>query len=455
MDFEANMGGQQSPACGNRESSGKGGQHSPGVVRWNLRATTGEGMATNFAFGLVNPFISVFAIALGAGSLLISMLSALPALANVVTFIVGPPYVERHRRKLPFVFHWATIHRFFYLAFVTIIFLPAFKGEAFVLLFSLSAIPAALCGLAWTDMMGYLFPERQRSELFAKRNVFVGFAGIIATFIAGYELDLICFPYNYVLLFCFAFVISLVGLKYLKETIDLGNVANKGFTRTFRDRVRALTGDPEFGAKFKYFALSCTALWSGFGFTAAMWPIYHVNVLHLPNKIIGMLGVVSGFVMVLSYPYWGRLSNVKGERWVLLICMGGLTAFTSLYVIYPNYLYLMLLQAAAGAFTGGLNLAVFNLLLAYAKAEERANATGVFNAMLNGAAFIAPFIGNMWYERFGLYATFHTCTAIRFMSMVLLWRIMETKLPGKKTLHEFGRRVLRGPKIKIREVVRR
>ncbi|HHY45854.1 MAG TPA: MFS transporter [Firmicutes bacterium] len=404
-------------------------------------------MGTNLAFGMTNPFMQVYALALGASSFMVNMVSALPALVNVFSFALGPRWIEGEERKLPAVMKWAIGHRIFYALMALVPFLPAWRAEALVLLFSMSSFPNAMSGIAWTAMMGHVFPPGKRSEVFARRNGYVGFAGIAGTLVAGYLLDWIEFPLNYVVVFLVAFLGSVVGLHYLRMTIELGGTARRGPARGFVEMARAVMRDKEFGRQFKYFSLSCTALWFGFGFTAASWAIYHVTVLHLPNKIIGMFGVVNGLAMVLFYPYWGALATVKGERWVLLICMAGLTIFPTLYTLWPSAMYLGVLQLVSGACTGGLNFAIFNLLLGYARPEERANAAGIFNAMVNAAAFVAPFLGNIWYENYGVISTFHACTMIRFASLVLLWKIMETELPGTRVLKKLvaaGPRTVRG-----------
>ncbi|NPV52122.1 MAG: MFS transporter [Firmicutes bacterium] len=418
-----------------RGAGRRGRRVSEKLVRRNFFYTTAEGMSTNVAFGMVNPFLPVYAIALGANSLLVGLVTALPAAANVFAYLLGADITERRpENKLATAVTWGVTHRLLYLPMGFIPFLPWFRPEAFVLLVSLAAVPFAVSVTAWTAMVGDMFPENRRGEIFGLRNMYVGLTGVMGTMAAGYFLDFVAFPFNYMYLFLAACGFALLGIYFMNRMAEIRVRRRPVERRSFGQRLRALFEDRDLGRNFRYFSLSCFMLWFGFGFTAAMWAIYHVQVLNLSNSVIGLFTVVNGLATVVSSVAWGRVAVRKGERLVLLTSMSGLAAMPALYMLSRSLIFLFGAQVFSGVMMGGLNLAVFNLLLNYAKPEERANAAAVFNMLMNAATFIAPFMGNAWYSAYGIVSTFYAGFGVRLIGLVFLWKIMDRELPGVRAL---------------------
>lgn len=403
------------------------------TIRHNFIYTTLEGMATNTAFGLVNPFLGVYAIALGASSLFVALLTSAPALANALAFLPAASLVERRKARLPMVLLWAGLHRMLYLPLAFIPFLPTVSGVkagVLVAIVTLMSVPGAISGVAWTAMVGDMFPENRRGEIFGLRNMYVGLTGVLGTLAAGYLLDIVAFPVNYMVLFIVASAFGALGIAFMSRMQEViptrertveASEARPGLISRMKD----LLTDEEYGRKFKFFSLSCFVLWFGFGFTAAMWPIYHVEVLSLSNATIGAFATLAGIATVVSSVYWGRVVSRRGNRIVLLICMAGLAVFPAAYMLSRSVSYLYAMQVVSGFCIGGINLTVFNLALAYAKPGRSASAVAVFNMMINVASFVAPFLGDVFYRTFGIQLTFYAGTCVRLVSLLLLSRIMD------------------------------
>jgi len=105
--------------------------------------------------------------------------------------------------------------------------------------------------------------------------------------------------------------------------------------------------------------------------------------------------------------------------------MAGLAVFPVMYVLSRSVTYLYLMQAASGFCLGGLNLAVFNLVLEYSKPGRSASAVAVFNMLMNVATFAAPFLGDVFYNAFGIPTVFYAGTCVRLVSLLLLSAIIE------------------------------
>lgn len=408
-----------------RRREGARRQGAQGDVRHNFIFMTLEGMAANTVLGLVNPFLGVYAIALGASSFLVGLLTAVPALVNTVVFLPAAGMVERRKVRLPMTLLWTGLHRALYVPLAFIPFLPlapAARAVVLVAIVALMSLPGAVSGVAWTAMVGDMFPGHRRGEVFGLRNMYVGIAGVAGTFVAGHLLDLVRFPGNYLALFLAAAGFGALGLVFLRNMREEepSSAAPPTPGASLVARTRDLLTDEQYGRKFKSFLASCSMLWFGFGLTAAMWPIYHVEVLHLPNATIGGFAILVGMAAVISSVYWGKVASRRGNRIVLLISTAGFAVYPAMYTLSRSVTYLYLMQAASGVCLGGLNLAVFNLALEYARPGRSASAVALFNMLINAATFVAPFLGDGLYRSLGVTTTLYVGSCVRLASLLFL-----------------------------------
>lgn len=415
------------------------------LVRRNFIFTTAEGLFTNAAFGLTAPFIPIYVLAVGGTSFHVSLVTALPPLVTAAAFLIGVRVVDRLPQRLHFIIRWAFLHRVVYLAMALVALIPLWRPDLLVALTTLQALPGALSGLAWTAMMGDIFPQNRRGELIGLRNMYTGITGLFTTFLAGILLDHLRLPLNYLVVFAAAFVLSMAGLHFMNQMREEpGAVGPKTATNIpILEHWRRLAGDTTYGRNFRYFIFSSALLWLAFGYTGPIWPIYHVKVLHLSNVVIGSFSVLAGLAGVLTSGLWGRLAARRGERIVLFIGVGGLTLFTATYMLSPSPAYLMFSQALGGAWTAALNLAVFNLALNYCVPSERAAAVAWFNAIINLAAFVGPFLGELWYVHFGVASTFYSGTVIRALALLVVWRLIRPGFLNVRYLAGVSSRLIR------------
>ncbi len=414
-----------------------------GEVKHNFVYGTLEGMVSNMAFSLVNPFFGVYAIALGASSLMVGLLTAIPALVNTLTFMPAAGFVERRESRLPTVIFWAGLHRSLYIILAFIPFMPVARPAFLVAVVTLMSIPGAISGVAWTAMMGDMFPAEDRGEVFGLRNMFVGLTGILGTMVAGRLLDRVSFPHNFTLLFLTAAGFGGCGIWLMSKMREPllerpGYIQQK--TRLV-SRIKSLLDDEELGSKFGFFCASSFVLWFGFGFLAAMWTIYHVEVLKLSNTVIAGFSVLSGITTVVGSRYFGKMASKRGNVVVLSVCMAVVGVFPITYMLSSSLMFLNIMQLVSGFVLGGLNLAVFNLVFAYSRPEKSPSATAVFNMLINLASFIAPFLGDACYKMFGIRATFYVGAGFRLLALILLARLLEVSdFTGRRCVRSFDLR---------------
>ncbi len=159
-----------------------------------------------FWFGMLSgsaiAFLPIYATRLGASGLEISLLTAGPALINLIFSLPAGRWLEH----LPLIHTnaWsAALQRLGYLALV---FLPLlFHGKveisAIILVYAAMSIPATLQAIGFNALFAEVVPLELRGEVVGKRNALLAVSLTGGTLLSGLILDHILFPINYQIVF--------------------------------------------------------------------------------------------------------------------------------------------------------------------------------------------------------------------------------------------------------------
>ncbi|MEA4884312.1 MAG: MFS transporter [Clostridia bacterium] len=390
-------------------------------LRWNFKVSTLDGMFASVAMGMVNPFLAVFALSLGATNGVVGMITAVPALVNTIMYLPAAGMVERRRSKLRTSVTGALFTRVFYLLMAFVPFLPWAKYRATILVaaIGLQTIPAVVTAVAWTALMGETFPAEERARVFSMRSMFCSLVALLSSLLAGILLDRVPYPANYAALFVVSFLTSMVSLHYLSLMKETPMSEAASVRLPLSARLRRPFVDKEHGRKFSVFTASALLLHLGINIAVPVYTIYHVRVLHLSNSIIGTLSLAGGLTAVLAYPMWGVVARRAGDAAVYTLSILAYALFPVMYGLSRSPGYLIALQAAVGFFNAGFAFTLFNLTLAYVNPTESANGIAVFNMLINATGIIAPFIATSVVSRWGIMPSFILSTLVRILGCVI------------------------------------
>ncbi len=409
------------------------------IVRRNARASLIDGMWYSVMVGLTNPFFGVLAMKLGATDYLVGLLASLPALVAMLSQLPGAAYTNRFARHLDPVIRSAWAYRVFYLVFAVIPFIKlpgASRAWLFVTLLAVSNLPGTASGVAWTALMGKLFPGNIRGVIFGERNMAAGLVTLVATAIAGVWLDVVRFPYNYSSLYVISFGALMASLYYLTKLREEPSAPALRAPTTAPSSVRAPAVHKPAGGlsrlalhnhpRFVSFTITSFVFHLGLNLTVAVFTILFVRILHLPQVWIGAFSALNGVTSVLTYQAWGRVADRRGNLWVLVASTGGFGASILLYVVSGSPLFLSLLMLVGGVCAAGFNLALFNGLLDVTPQEGRATYVAVFNTLMGVTGFLSPLAGVFLLDRVGLASVFIIAAVVRLAGAVLYRREMRT-----------------------------
>jgi MFS family permease len=375
---------------------------------WNLYL---EIAFYGFMFGIVQTFLNVYAIRLGASNEVLGLLSAAPPFVFAVGAIPAARLVERTQRQMPFILATSGVYRVgvAFLGLMPFV-LSTHRAEAMVVIVLVMSIPQIMSSISFSSMFADLVPTGSRAKVVAVRNTLLGLTSSLASFLGGQYLGislagsdsplapLFTFPLNYQILFLTCFAASLAGMYYLgrvRTSDHLAPLPQPGprDQRPFRTRlqsfIRLMLSQQDFS---RYTAAMFIMHW-GVYLPVPLYSIFWVRTLHASDSFVGLILTVQGIATMLVYPILPRVNNRLGSRGLVALSLV-LTALYPLGTAFVTTLEPLLLIAVLGGVGGGMfNLGTFNLLLEVAPQERRPSFLATFNTAVFSAGCVAPFIG--------------------------------------------------------------
>jgi MFS family permease len=349
--------------------------------------------------GIATTFVSVFAIRLGASNRGIGWLAALPALINVFWLIPSARLIECQRRRLPIILLTGFLQRLGYLLIALMpLFIHTHRVEAVILLNALITLPTAIINVAITSLMADLTSIEKRAKMVSVRNVLISSVSMIVILAGGKFLDLIPFPLNYQLLFGLGVGISMLSLYYLKrirvpEAVIARRQARpkKLLTLRLRRLVRTVTNQRD----FMRFAGGIFVFHWGLYLPTALYSIYRVRDLQANDTWVGLLATVFSATTILSYLWWGKVAEKRGNRLVLIVSSLGLALYPTLTGLSPRLEPLIVVAVIGGVFSASYNLSSFNFMLEVCPPEHRPSYVAIYTSLVNVTAFLGPLLGTL------------------------------------------------------------
>lgn len=399
---------------------------------WNLYI---EVFWWGLLFGVAQAFLPVFTIRAGGTNTHVGLLSALPALVSTVFSIPASRLVEREKKPLNVLQISAFLNRFGYFAVGLIPLLVAEGGQAnFIVAFvGLLSIANAVALVAFTTMFGRAVPPQARPHVISTRNVLVGIAGIAAAFFGGKFLELIEYPYNYVLLFSLAFAASLLSNYYLSRIrIPAGESKPNNPIRAEPTRSQ-LFAILRANRRYVHFSLSQFLFHWGVFFAVPLYSIFWVRTLGAGEAWVGTYRMVESATSIIAFPLWAHYTTRHGNRRTLFLASIGMTCYTIITPFIPSPEWIALLSVLGGGASSGFTLALFNELLHISPEQHRSIFAAVFNTTINFAAFVAPLVSTSIISVtpfFSVQTILLIAAAFRAIGVFAIWRGLEIKTTG-------------------------
>ncbi len=410
-------------------------------INRGLKNSIREGAAGGAASGIINTYLTPYALALGAGPAQIGLLSALPQLFSTVLQPLAGTLATHadSRKKVCKLF--LIISR---IAIFPIIFLGLLRGfdavSLLLILVSVSAAASSFARPAWASWIGELVPERIRGAFFGKRNMYVSATSFVAALTAGWVLGFSDTLAGFALIFLAAFALQDVGLYFLLKVPEPPSPNHKGHrvSLNFSEFLSTMKK-----TNFKHFMLYAMVFDFSVYLAAPFFTVYMISELQISYWWFAVVSSASAVAGMLSQKYWGKISDKYGDRNVMMIC-AMLASLVPLIFIFSRDVPLLV---AANIFSGfawaGLDLVTFNFLLDSSPPVKRPlfisnyqffDGLAVAGGSIVGGILIS-FIGTGFFWLSAISVIFVASFALRAISSALLIpRIKEERIKSRKIL---------------------
>lgn len=414
----------------------------------SLRHSLKDAVAFSVMSGGLETYFSAFALFLKATASQVAFLATFPNLLGSLAQLLSAWIGHRLNQRRPLI----VIGAYSQAAILPLMILLPWLFPEYaisILLVCLTFYYAAAHFIApqWMSLMGELVSERRRGRFFARRTALATITSFAALCTAG----VILHTFNlfaitaagFALLFVIAFVARLKSAYHLARMHEPH--AHAASVEPVYS-LRWLSGEPYRPAL--RFSLFFILMQAAVGISAPFFSVYMLKTLEFTYlQYMANIGTAV-LVQFLTLSYWGRISDVMGNRLVLLTTGSIIPFLPAMWVWTGNFWYLMCIQIVSGFCWAGFSLSAGNIMYELIPREKRATYQALQSVVMTLGVFCGSMLGvavtNWLPAQFSIAGMqFHLAasllwalllsSAIRILvALVFLPRVQELRKPRRK-----------------------
>lgn len=363
------------------------------VTERSIRHSLKDAAAFATMTGIGETYLSAFAVFLKATTPQIGLLASLPPmLASFVQFVSAWLGHVTGRRKA-IVLAGASIQAF---AWLPILLLPlAFADQGVALLIAsvvLYHAGAHLTAPQWSSLIGDIVPDRRRGRFFGLRTRLVTAltftsilaGGLVLHLAAGRDATL----QGFVALFTTAAVARLVSvwqLSRMHEPPARSTAADAAWHLGDWRRLRQSNA-------FR-FSLFFACMQFAVAIASPFFTVYMLRDLEFSYLAFTANTATAILAQFLTLAQWGRISDVFGNRRILVVTGLFIPLMPILWTVSTNVWYLVAVQALSGVSWAGFSLAATNFVFDLTAPQRRATYLAAHNVFASCGVFAGAVLG--------------------------------------------------------------
>lgn len=383
-------------------------------------------------------FLSVYAARLGASSQQISLLTAGPALVNLLFSMPSGHWMAG--KPLEQLSLWSAFwSRLGYLALAPLpwLFLPEQETWVMVVITLVMSLPGTVLAISFNASLAELVPTHWRGEVMSKRNALLALSLVTTSLLCGQLLDRLSFPVNYQVVF------ALGALGAGMSTYHLGRLKNPHPPAPVTLERGAAPGRSEAGWRprlvgrlaqlarimrlellrgtFGRFMLAYLLFYVFQIFAIPLFPVFMVRSLNLTDGVISLGNALFYGSMLLSSLGLSRMNARFTHRQLLV--GSGLTfcLYPLLFALARDAALYWLASLVGGIVWGVINAALINRLMERVPADDRPAHMAWHNLALNLGTLAGSLCGPLVAGWIGLREALFVAAGLRLLAGVLLW----------------------------------
>jgi MFS family permease len=332
----------------------------------SLSLSQKEGFFSALMTGTFDQYVNAFAVFLGATSVQIGWLTALPQLLGGLFQLITVWFGQWVHR------HWLIVVnaslQTLMLGVFALLAMPNMLNVPFhwlIVALSVFIVCSNIIMPHWRAWMGELVPDDIRGQFFGKRNRIAMFTSFISFILGGYLLTFMdekgLTGYGFVLLFLVAMLGRGVSTWLLAKMHDDHARPTMGERYSLMQSMKhlySLWDDQDF-RRFSFFmaGMSCFVSLSGPFF--AVYMLRDLGFSYTEFTLSTASSILAQFLML---PFWGKVCDRKGNRYVMAVGGCVIPFLPAMWLLSDSFTYILILQFIGGIAWSGFTLASANYL---------------------------------------------------------------------------------------------
>ena len=376
------------------------------ITRSNLRWFRVDGIFAQASESIVVAYLSIFLLTLGANWGQIGLMSTLASLSAAIVLLPGAVIVERKgRRKLIVLLSSGGARIVLLLLALLPLFLSGGSAVSLAIAFVVLRNAFVHIGVpAWTSLTADIVPLPCRGRYFSSRNILMGVAGMITTYLAGQLISRAGDPIGYQLAMGTAFVIGVVAtLSFARiSESDEAKAESAVYGGFSIPALRQLREHPEF-----LVFCGVAAVWNlSLGIAAPFFSVYMVETLGASASTVGALAVLATLAALPGQRLFGVLVDRWGPRRVQVITGLAIPLVPWAWALARSPWQLVPVDMFAGFLWAGFSLASFNFFLTLIPEDRRSRHSALYQIVVTLGLAAGSALGGIIATRWGLESVF-------------------------------------------------
>ncbi len=339
-----------------------------------LAVKTGVGFSVMQNFS--SNFFDAFAIALGFSAQTVSLITSLPLFLNSILQLFTYKIIKflgRHK-----ALYLSALIQVFLIGLTLIVGFYTRSAIMLILLFTLFFFVSNIIAVAWISIIGDVLKKDERGKYIAYRNKIINIVSLISLLIAGTILDYLqktLHEKSFIIIFTIAMIARLYTyftLKqyYVPKTKELEK--EEEFTLIqFITRIKK--------SNFVKYTLIYSFLIFLMYLFATTISFYRLKILNLDYLQFTLFKILFILGMILSYSYWGKISDKYGNKLILIISTFFKSIIIILWALITNVYILYFIEFLSGLFHSAFMLGGMNYFLDAVTPKKRIIVRPYFN----------------------------------------------------------------------------
>ncbi len=369
-------------------------------------------------------FNSAYILRAGGSKTLVGLLSSLPSLVAVFTFMPSARILERKTHYGPWVVGSLFLARVGYVFIMALPFLGiSYLPEITVALLVAMTIPSVFFSTGWSPLLSDVVPARSRANVLAWRSILSSATIAPLTYLAGKWLDYAPFPGNYQWLYGIGFLAGAISV-YFCSRIRITASSEKPTPATETQKqpwIAALRTAARENPRFLRIIINTFMFDFSAWMVGPLYIIFFVQNLNATDSWIGLHTSLAHIGVVVGYWIWRRIIYRIGEAKALLIALPLATTYAFMVALVPNLTFILFAGFLINVFNPGVGLSHGVIFLDLLPQGKKHGATAMYSMVMHVGAFTAPLIGVAVSNRIGIVPTLLIGGTMRFLGALLFY----------------------------------